>query len=97
MPADALRLIEFVGVKVHEKRLVRFRLFPIDRSEFVPECCLICAAAIVADHGFSAGPDGFNELLRLITVWCELGREELEVAARESALVHREQRPVQIK
>ena len=69
----------------------------IDRSEFIPECRLVRAAAIVADHGLSAGPDGLNELLRLITVWCELGREELEVAAREGVLIHREQRPVQIK
>lgn len=97
MPADALRLIEFIGVKVHEERLVCSGLFPIDGGEFIPECRLVRAAAIVADHGFGAGPDGFNKLLRLIAVRRELGRKELEVAARKSVLVHREQRSIQIK
>ena len=96
--ADCSCAVELVGVEVLEQRLVVARFVrAVNFGKLCPEGLLIRARAVVADHGGSAGPDGVDKRFRLVAVRRKLFGKEPEIARGKGLLVHRQQRPVQVK
>ncbi len=86
------------GVKVLKEGLVPLGfLCAVGFGKHLPECRFVCLHAGILHHGGRARPDRIDQRFRLVPVRSELCREEPEIAFRKFVLIHREQRPVQIK
>ena len=95
--ADLLYLLEARAVEGIEFGLVPKDGITEDGTELVPEHFFVGAVAAVSDHGGGAGPDGTDQLFRIVAVRGKGGGQPLEVGFDEQVLIHGEQGAVQIE
>ena len=95
--AGCLSLIELLGVKGVNIRLVLQRGLSVNLRKDTPESLLIGTGTIVFHHGGSSGPDAVHQLCGIIAKRHQFGRQQLKIGLGKTLLIHRQQRSIQIK